>query len=154
MSVKSIKTVREGRVFRPADLFVYGALLIIILALFAAFVFSRSTAPLSTLYVDVGGERVLAWTATGTDVAEAWRGRVDEESADGVTRVTVYIDEARTRFNVIEFAESRAEITNANCSARKDCAHTAAIVDNGGVIICVPHQLKIYSPGDRTPSLG
>lgn len=156
MSVKTVKKVREGRPFRPADLIVYGALAVIIVALFTAFVFTRTASPLTELYVDVEGERALVWTAGDQTltVTATWRERVDTAKDGDTTKVTIWTDDDKTRYNVIEFSAAGAKITDANCSAHKDCVHTAAITDTAGVIVCVPHKLKIYSSGERNPSLG
>lgn len=155
MSVKSLQNVRESKPFRPADLIVYGVLIALIAALLTAFVFTRAAVPLSEIYADVGGERVLAWSvaAEKLTVTAVWQDRAEVTATAGATTVRLYIDE-HGHYNVIEFTAAGAKITDANCSAHKDCVHTPALTDAADVIICVPHKLKLYSSGEREPSLG
>lgn len=156
MSVKSVREVRSGKPFKPFDLIVYGLLAAAVVGLFIAFVFTRVSSPLAEVYVDCDNERVLVWSvAEGTlAVTNGWRDRVDTVEENGTVRVTVWTNAERTEFNIIELTSDGASVADANCSAHKDCVYSASVTDTSGVIVCVPHRLRIYSSDDFSPSLG
>ena len=156
MSVKDVKNVRGGKPFRPADIIVYVALAAVIVALLLAFVFLRDDAEAAEIYADCGDERVFSYSfsAGRLTVSDAFADRVDTEEEDGALVVTFWADEERTHYNEIVIGDGEAYVRDPNCSARPDCVHMAAITDSGGIIVCVPHELKLYASGNLGPSLG
>lgn len=67
------------------------------------------------------------------------------ESKDGLT-ITIYTDESLKDYNVvfIDFDTDSIRVTDSTCSTSKDCVHTPP-VKSSGVIVCVPHRLKIVA---------
>ena len=45
-------------------------------------------------------------------------------------------------YNVVEIGRDSVKVTEADCP-KKDCVFTSAIKDNGGIIYCLSHGLKI-----------
>ena len=73
-----------------------------------------------------------------------------EEFSEGFFYVKVFTDTTKNSFNTIEVDSNsrQVSVTDSNCSNSKDCVHTSAIKDGYGIIICVPHDLKILPVGD------
>ncbi len=155
MAVKHIEQVKNGKPFRPADLIIYAAIAAVTIAFFIAFVFTRVSPPLEKLYADIGGIRVFSYDfiADVLTVAGGFEDRVASEETDG--KLTVTVKTKKGGYNTVLIEKSgRASVSDSDCSFRRDCVHTAAITDAGGMIVCVPHELKIYSTRDIDPSLG
>lgn len=160
MSRKTVDNVRKDKPFRLLDLAVYGALIVGILALFIAFVF-RPHSGIGKIFIDVGSERIATYDFA-TDVLTATKGkerRVENMDGDASTVkiFKIYTDEEREGYNVVEFDTEKqsVRVTDANCSRHKDCVYSPAVTTADGIIICVPHGLKIYGEADNMdPSLG
>ncbi len=154
MAIKQIEQVKNGKPFRPADLIIYGGIIVVVLAFFIAFVFTRSSPPLEKIYADLDGKRVLTYDfASGALTVESgFSERVaSEETAD---KLTITIDSDGGYNTLVIEKTGRAYISDSDCSFRRDCVRTAAITDGGGMIVCVPHKLKVYASDDLNPSLG
>ena len=132
--------MRGSGPFRPADIIVYVLLAAVVAALFAVFVFSAARSPALSYAVDVGDERVLTCT-----VSAAWTERVELTAGDD--SLTARIALPNGGYNVVEFTPTSARVTDADCSLRRDCVHSPAVTTDSGVIICVPHDLRVYGEG-------
>ena len=146
MSYDRVKKVRGSGPFRPADIIVYVLLAAVVAALFAVFVFSAARSPALSYAVDVGDERVLTCSSDLTcTVSAAWTERVELTAGDGT--LTARIALPNGGYNVVEFTPTSARVTGADCSLRRDCVHSPAVTTDSGVIICVPHDLRVYGEG-------
>ena len=84
---------------------------------------------------------------------------VEERSEDDLVYVTVYRDGEKGKYNtlVIDTEKRTIKMYETNCSAHKDCMYMAEISAVNGVIICVPHGLKITALNAKEefrPSIG
>lgn len=160
MSEKKLREVREDRGFKLCDLFVYGAIAVLIAALFLAAFLTTDQSPANGITVSYRNQRVFAYDF------DAQTYRIDDgahiavlSDADGILTLGFY-GASKDDYNtvVIDKVARTVQVTQANCSARKDCVHMAAITDRGGVIICTPHRMKIqttgYEPDPDDPDIG
>lgn len=159
MSRKTVDNVRNGKPFRLLDLIVYGGLALAIIALFMAFVFFRPHSAIGKIFVDVRGERVVTYDfdTKALTVADGKAENVEVTKADGKTTLKIFVDDEHTEYNVIEIDDEKqsVSVTDANCSRHKDCVYSPAITSADGMIMCVPHELKVYGKSDNmNPSLG
>lgn len=143
MSLKKVQQVKADRGFKIFDLIVYGAIALLVAALFIAVFASRDTSPVEGIRVYAGGTAVFeydfgkgSYTVLGESVTVT----------DGEV-LTVKIDTAGG-CNVLEInkAERTAKMAEADCRGQ-DCVHTPAIKDNSGIIYCSPHGIKIVPFG-------
>ncbi|MBR6788993.1 MAG: NusG domain II-containing protein [Clostridia bacterium] len=147
--------VKNSKPFRLADLIVYALLAGVIVLLFTLFIFVSPALPLSKVYADVGNAELFSY--------DFEKGALDLKDVQGVTVSVTESDESLSLViafegggsNVVVIEKSgSARVSEANCSLSKDCAHTSPIIDSNGVIVCVPHRLRIYASKEFQPSLG
>lgn len=155
MSLKKIQQVKKDKGFKICDLFVYGAILLIVAVLFIVIFTTKDTSPLSgvKIYVDnvsvfeydfTKNEYSIPQTQTQVEVSEA------NENGQGVLTVTVFAGGGK---NVVKInkAEFKVWVSEADCG-KADCVYTPAITDNSGIIFCSPHRLRIvpfnFQPDD------
>lgn len=155
-----LEEVKKRGLFASWDLLVYAVLFVLIVLLFLVFVFGGTREQAAGIRVSVEGVEVYTYTyGQGGAVAVGWEKRVDEHEENGLLRVTVYTDEQLHGYNVIEIDEENksARVIDANCSYHKDCTLMAAVTSESGVIVCVPHGLKILALGGENlthPTIG
>lgn len=148
MALRQIEQVKKRKPFALWDLAVYGALAMFIVILFIAFVFTADRSPIDGIRFVYDEETVYSYSfADGSFVADGWENRIEEERDGNELVVTFYEDEARSEYNVITIDLQRraAKVTDTNCSRHKDCMYMKEIATVDGVIICVPHGLKILA---------
>lgn len=161
MGTQRIKFVKEKKPFAPLDVIVYAALAVLVAVLFAVFVFGADKTPLTGIRFVYGEETVFTYSfADGASVSAGWEDRIAVEEEGDLVRVTFYADAEKTEYNVlaIDKAQRMAKMEDANCSRRKDCMYMRPIETVSGVIVCVPHGLKITALNGQEdfshPSLG
>lgn len=157
MSLKKVGQVREGKPFKIWDLIIYGVIVAVIAALFLAFFLTRDKTPLKGVRIYLENRPVFAYSFDKGEykvldadavqiVGEGERLELKIVSKGGFNDVT------------IDPKERWAQVTQADCSYRKDCVHTPKIKDNGSTIVCQPHSLKIlpydYLNDDGTLIIG
>lgn len=141
--MKYARLVRGGKFFRLADLLVYGAAVLLIAALFlAAALIGGGQA--EGFRVEVDGETVYTYRfGAGGEVSSEWAERVTEREEEGLLLVTVQVSEGEWNEIVIDDGAKSAAMRDANCSRRKDCCAMQPVGEGGGVIVCIPHGLRI-----------
>ncbi len=122
--------------FRKRDIFVYTAIVIITAVLFLIPFSGKNSA--DRFVVSLYGETVYEYDCkTGKGVS--YSDCVTENKENGAVFVTVERDGNR---NTIKFADGTAEMTESNCRG-KECVDFFAPLSGSGVIVCLPHGLKI-----------
>lgn len=145
---------KNNKPFKVLDLVIYGGLIAVIVALFALFVFSADHSPLTTLYADVGGQRAFTYDFASDTLTVTKEFEKLAEATDETDKITIKLAHG-DGYNLIIIEKSgKAYVVEADCSLRKDCVYTSPITTTSGVIICVPHELRIYASTDYNPSLG
>lgn len=155
--MKYARLVRGGKFFRLADLLVYGAAVLLIGALFlAAALIGGGQA--EGFRVEVDGETVYSYRfGAGGEVSPEWAERVTEREEEGLLLVTVQVSEGEWNEIVIDDGAKSAAMRDANCSRRKDCCAMQPVGEGGGVIVCIPHGLRILPLSEEDfsrPSVG
>ena len=155
--IDDIERARKGKPFRAADLIVYAVVAAITVGLFLAFTVFRRVGGSTEIIAELGGERVFSYSIADGKLTlnENFSGSTEMSESDGGYIVVIYGDKDRSSYNVVVIENGgKTYVSDADCSNRKDCVHMKAVDKNGGVIICVPHGLKIYATGDYSPTLG
>ena len=108
--------------------------------------------------VEVDGETVYTYRfGAGGEVSSEWAERVTEREEEGLLLVTVQVSEGEWNEIVIDDGAKSAAMRDANCSRRKDCCAMQPVGEGGGVIVCIPHGLRILPLSEEDfsrPSVG
>lgn len=145
MSLERVEQVKKRKPFALWDILVYGILAAFILILFIVFVFTADTSPISGIKITVGGETVYSYEFGGKEeIASGWTDKITAEKNGEEYLVTVKTDGG---FNtlVIDLSKKSAKMRDTDCSRHKDCLYMAEVATKSGVIICVPHGMKILA---------
>ena len=139
MALKKIEQVKKDRGFKLFDIIIYGAIILLVVALFIAVFTTRDTSPLTGVKITHKAQIVLEYEFDGgfktlSDQIEV------EENDKGITVTIRYKDE----YNIIYINKSKktVKINKANCKG-KQCLYFGEIKNNNGCIICEPHGLYI-----------
>ena len=146
---ESTQDFSQTKLFKKGDIVVYVLLAVCISALFCATLIpKRGQTENIDVYVD--GKLVYRYdckTSVGAIKNSAFADRITQTTTDGVTKITIYVDETQKDYNVIEFFGQNAKIIDANCIG-KDCAKKRWQVSKAGdATLCIPHKLKVVGVG-------
>lgn len=149
MSLDQVNKVKQDRGFKKWDVVVYAAVAALAAALFIAVFAVRDGSALEGVAIYVDNVLVFDYDFAEDTYHIADESGVSVEEEDGKLQVIVTTDGG---YNTVEIEKSGAvRVTDADCG-NKACVYMAAITDNGGIIYCSPHRLKIvpysYDPDD------
>lgn len=150
MSRKTVDKVKKDKPFHLLDLAVYGSIALAVIALFMAFVFFIPRDDIGKIFIDLDGKRIAEYDFNENELTVTdEEAKIETVETDGKITLTVRIDDKG--YNVIEILtdEHSVSVTDANCSAHKDCVYSPAITSSKGIIVCVPHNLKIYGEAEN-----
>ena len=141
MSLKKVSEVKADKGFKIWDLIVYGAVVLIIAVIFLAVFLTKDTSPLKGVKIYSDEALVFEYNFTSGEYKNSSPESVTVESGENLLKIKVT---ANGGYNLIEIDtnERAVKVTEADCGKR-DCVYTSAIVDNGGMIYCSPHKLRI-----------
>ncbi|MGN1234745.1 MAG: NusG domain II-containing protein [Christensenellaceae bacterium] len=138
MSEARFLEARKSPFFRWGDLVIYAILAALIVGMFFLFGF-RSGKALTGVQV-LRDDTVVFTYDFITDTFTLSEG-VSVEETEGGYLVTIRDGED---WNILSIDKSGSvRMADANCSLHKDCVYMREIKDDGGVILCVPHHLKV-----------
>ena len=153
MKESKLNEVKRAAWFKGWDLLVYAVLLVLLAALFFAFVILPERGALTGIEILLKNERVFSCDfEEGT--YETFGERVQVQEAGSLLTVTVTTEEG---YNVvvINMQERTADMTDADCSWSRDCVHMAPISDTmSAQIACIPHGLVVVPLSDALHSDG
>lgn len=153
MKESKLNEVKRAAWFKGWDLLVYAVLLVLLAALFFAFVILPERHPLTGIEILLKNERVFSCDfEEGT--YETFGESVQVQEAGSLLTVTVTTEEG---YNVvvINMQERTADMTDADCSWSRDCVHMAPISDTmSAQIACIPHGLVVVPLSDALHSDG
>lgn len=143
--MKKVREVKGGKWFRPLDVVVYAAVIVVALSLILAFALNVDETALGGFYLSYKGEKIFE-----CDFEDDKYTIYNEERVE----VTDYDNEALTlrfttedgEYNDIKAdkAAKTVKVTASDCSTHKDCVYTEALKYNGSTpIVCTPHSLVI-----------
>lgn len=139
MSLKKVGQVKRDKLFRPADLIIYGLVVAVSAILFAVVFAVRDGKSLNGIRIYVRYEIVFEYDFE-EDRYEIFGGGVEVlEGEDFFVKITT-----PEGFNTVRIDRSARIVTvvDADCRSR-DCVHTPEISDNDGLIFCSPHRVLI-----------
>lgn len=156
MSQKKVGQVRGDRFFKIGDIFIYGAIAVIVAALFLAIFLTGDRSALTVVEGRYNNAVAFSYdfTADELSIYLPQNVAVDEFATDdgGITIIFCTdggsLEELKS-YNIIYIDRSARSVTvtESDCSSRRDCVYTPAITDNSGVIVCTPHALTISPSG-------
>ena len=153
MKESKLNEVKRAAWFKGWDLLVYAVLLVLLAALFFAFVILPERGALTGIEILLKNERVFTCDfEEGT--YETFGESVQVKEAGSLLTVTVTTEEG---YNVvvINMQERTADMTDADCSWSRDCVHMAPISDTmSAQIACIPHGLVVVPLSDALHSDG
>lgn len=145
MSLKKVESVKKEKGFKLPDLIIYGAIFLLVAALFIAVFATRNTDPFQGVQVFVNNTAVMYYDFDKGELKIlAKDGSVQAPDGDTDSVFTVKVSAGEEGYNVIEIDRTARSvgIIEANCGTR-DCVHTPSINNNNGIIFCSPHKLRI-----------
>lgn len=143
MSLKKIDEIKNSKWFSIWDLVAFGVIIITAVALILSFTIGRDKSQLGGFSVSFRGEQVLTYEF-GKDPRILDSGRVTVEEAEGGFTVRFTTDNGGYNLIYVDTAAKTVDVTESNCSAHKDCVHTAKLTNNSSApIICTVHGLTV-----------
>ncbi|MDY6366971.1 MAG: NusG domain II-containing protein [Clostridia bacterium] len=146
MKTNVYESVKNKKPFGIFDLIIYAAVILVCLSLFLGFVILPAKADSDGFKVLVNEKEVFVFHYSDNSYEiNAFDCTVDVDDSLAPKVYTVKITLSNDEFNVITVHpdEKTVEVTDADCSAHKDCVHTPAIKGGSGAIYCLPHGLKV-----------
>ena len=149
MSLKHVMQVKADRGFRICDIIVYAVVIVLIVALFIALVFTRDSSPISSVSVTYGygdEQRTLCTYNFLTDSLSVYDySAISVKEREGGLELTFSGDDGDYNVIFIDRHKKRVSVTSANCPSQ-DCVFTPAITDNSSLpIICSNHRLIVQT---------
>lgn len=146
MSLKKIEQVKNSKWFRIWDLVVFGVIIITSVALILAFTLGRDKSSLGGFSVSFRGETLLTYEFGGDKPPSVLNGEYIEVKKEDNGNYTVRFTNGDGGYNIIyvDTVARTVDVTDSNCSAHKDCVHTAKLKSNSSLpIICTVHGLTV-----------
>lgn len=145
MSLKKVQELRKSKLFRPADILLFGVLLLMIVILFVA-LFFRDRGEISGIEIFYREECIFTYEGGDYRITAGYEDHVIVEEGESLL-ITVYTEDGSGYNEIVIEKSGKSYVREANCSAHKDCVYTPAVEHTGDVIVCVPHHLKICALG-------
>ena len=155
-TVTNVVNAKKDKPFKALDVFAYVCVALLIVVLFAVFVFDTNNTQLQIVTVidDETGETLLVYNVTrneytiNSDNSNGWQ--IVVETVDGDAQVTLSRQIAGERhFNTLVITrgqEPSVQMVDSLCGYHQDCVHNfPAISRSGGAIVCSPNRLKVVT---------
>lgn len=123
--------------------------IVAVLITISCFIFSFATKKSGTdsfsVYKNENLVLTFDYSSSVLKVEEEYKKLTEITEIESKIYIKIFTDKDKKDFNVlfVDLNEKTVKITESTCSLRKDCVHTPAIKNGSGVIICMPHGLKI-----------
>jgi hypothetical protein len=154
MAIKKIEQVKADKGFKIFDLVAYAVIIVAILIMFIAFVFTADKSALTTVKISFikNWETVTVFTydfdSGEYNVLSAENIEICEETEERIT-LYFYVDESKNEYNeiVIDKSEKCVWVEDANCN-NKTCKSFGKLKTKNQVITCSPHGYMVIEPND------
>ena len=146
MSYQRVEQVKKRPPFALWDLLIYGILAVAVVLLFVVFVFTADKSAIEGVQILFQDEVAYTYSfEEGGTATQGYESRFALTEEDGKIVLIAYADDTREHFNRIEIDETEksVKVTDSNCSRHRDCVFMDEIKTKSGVIICVPHAMKV-----------
>lgn len=145
MSLKKIRQVKADKGFKIGDLILYGAVAVLIAALFLTFFLTSDTTPAQGFQITYNGNAVFRYDFYEEKYAVLRAENIEIVSESEEELLLVFYTDGRGGYNkiTVDKGNRSVRVTDADCSARKDCVYMPAVSDNSSVIVCMRHSMVI-----------
>ena len=153
MNEREKKAVSNNAVFKKPDLILYLLVVIIVAVCFLIPIFTHGQNK-NSFSVYKGEELVLTFDFESGDCKienQFTELVIKSPTVDNSVSITIFTNLEKTEYNelLVDLENYSVKVVKSNCSLRKDCVHTPALEKGEGVIICLPHDLKIVPTGSN-----
>lgn len=139
-----IEKIKNSAPFKKFDIFLYSIIAVIVLCLFLFLVIIPKTEATQGFCVAQGETEILNFNFQNShlNVNDGYKGQVLHDSKNQT--VTIYTSTDKSEYNVIQYdvENKTVKVIESNCQG-KDCINFPEVSSDGGVIYCLPHNLKI-----------
>ncbi len=134
--------MKARKAFGKFDIMLYISLVLLVTLLFLLFAVLPKKTDGDGFKVFLGEVEVFTFNYSDGSYSVVDGQNISVTEKDEVYSITVKTEKG---FNLIvaDKIKKTVEVLDADCSIRKDCVHSPKIKGNDGVIVCVPHELKI-----------
>ena len=148
--MKKFFEIKNQKPFKKADLFLFIFLIATFLILFFSF-FNTTNDKLSKITVEVANEKCFTFDFDKKDysINQTFTDKITVEKDNNLYTVVINND-GHINLVLIDASKNTVKITDSNCPG-KDCVYSKEISTVSERIVCVPHQLYIYSDGNFIP---
>lgn len=149
--------IKNNKLFKKTDILVYAVLFLLVAVLFTVFVIFPKTAKSNLITASLNNKEIFRYNfADNTYTEYEFDGKIEITESENARFLKIFFGKDCKDFNTvcIDLKNKTVSVTESNCSIRKDCVHSTPITTNGGIIICMPHALKITCNGYRPVSTG
>ena len=159
--MKGLNRARKGGFFAPGDLAVYAILLALVVILLCVTLLDGRGEKPRGIRIVVNEENAYTYVfGSGGKAGDNWESRIETTEDETAVHVKIYLDEDKREYNEVLLDKVRrtAKMKDANCSFRKDCTAMQEVSSESGVIVCLPHRVKVLALSSDEdyfhPSLG
>ncbi len=155
-TLSNVRNAKKDKAFKLCDILVYIGVVIVILVLFAVFVFDVDGNGMQTVSVvdDETGETLFVYNFTRNEYqvndasSNGWIVEVSKEARQLIVTFTKIFD-GEERFNQLTVtlgSSPSVKMTDAICGFHRDCVRNFPAIDRaGGAIVCSPNRLKVIT---------
>ncbi len=157
MSLKKIEQIKGEKPFKIWDTIIYAAVLVLTVALFIAFFFTRGRGELTGIIIYYNNVEIYTYDfeKDSYQIKDESHIIIISDDADSLLlRFVLNAEDSENDFNDIYINKSAVSVTvtEADCSSHKDCCYMSDITDDSMEIYCTPHKLRItatnFAPSD------
>ncbi len=140
-----LQAIKGGKPFFKWDIAVYTGIFSLLLLLVFWFVLPAKK-QLNGVEIYCDGELVCSYSIeSGGQIQAGWEEKISTRRVE--ERVEIRIEKDGFNLLVLDLTARVAYMQDADCSTRKDCVCSAPITSAFGVIVCVPHAVKVCAMG-------
>ena len=151
-----VQSARKDKPFKFGDILVYMGVVLVILILFAVFVFDTDNTQIQLVRVidDQTGEELFVYNMQRDEYianygnTNGWKIECTPTDNGVTVRFSRQID-GDERFNELTVTRGRSanvKMTNSVCGFHQDCVRNfPAVTRSGGAIVCSPNRLKVVT---------
>lgn len=152
MKEEKTNTANSIKAFKINDIILYALTIFIVAICFLTPLFIKNENTNSfSVYKSDSLVLVFDYEKDKCVIENEYLSLVEVKEENNEILITVYTSAEKTHFNtlLVNLTDNSVRVKESNCSLRKDCVHTREIVNGEGVIICLPHGLKIMPTGSN-----
>lgn len=146
-AIDNIKDIKASKPFKKGDIIVYAVIVILIVVLFIVFMNIKSKQDLESVSVYIDDIQMFEYNLD-SDIYDIFDERISIEGFGDILKVRVNLDKGEYNIIQIDKANKRVNMLESSCKTG-DCVKASDIKDGGGVIICLPHHVKIVANGNE-----